>query len=133
MHLSALHAKKDWGFLVLRLIVAGIFLYHGYQKWAMWAPSDGQTPAMMLNLMRFLSIAEPLAGIALILGLLTQIASIGLVLVMISAIYVKITMFKLGFANGWELDLAILGSVFVLALNGAGRYSLDAMLMKKKS
>ncbi len=131
MQLSALQNKQDWAFLALRLIIGAIFIYHGYQKWGMWA-ADTQATGSMLIIMRILSIAEPLGGLALILGLWTRLASLGLIIVMLGAIYMKINVFGSGFGGqgGWEFDLANLGALLVLATYGAGRLSVDASMKK---
>lgn len=133
MHISALHKNSDYAFLFLRLIIAAIFLVHGYQKWALWSTAPAM-PETLLTIMRFLSIAEPIAGIALIIGLFTQIAAIGLCVVMVSAIYTKINVFGSGFSGngGWEFDLVILAATLVLVFHGAGKFSLDAAVQNKK-
>lgn len=133
MQLSALHAKQDWAFFALRLIIGAIFIYHGYQKWGMWA-ADTQATGSMLIIMRILAIAEPLGGLALIVGAWTRLASIGLLIIMLGAIYMKMFVFGAGFAGqgGWEFDLANLGALLVLATHGAGKLSCDGCYMKKK-
>lgn len=132
-----LTTHKHWGLLILRLTVGVIFIVHGIQKWALWnmQPSD-QMPAMMLNLMKFLSIVEPLGGLALIFGFLTQLAALGLSLIMLGAIFwFKMKVMNIPFAanntTGWEFDLILLASNIALILNGAGRISLDYLLAKK--
>jgi putative oxidoreductase len=130
---ASLHAYSDWGLLALRLVVAATFIAHGRAKWAMWnmQPSD-KLPAPMLNLMRLLSICEPLGGIALILGFLTQLAAISLAIIMVGAIVIRIRMMKAPFAvtqdkTGWEFELLILGGSFALIFTGAGAFALDRM------
>ena len=78
-----------------------------------------------------MGIAETLGGLAVILGLLTQIAGIGLAIIMLGAIYMKSAKWKLPFTAmdklGWEFDWVLLGMSLALALLGAGAFSLDAM------
>ncbi|HKZ36952.1 MAG TPA: DoxX family protein, partial [Chryseolinea sp.] len=118
-----LHQWQDFGLIVLRLAIGAIFLVHGTGKWAMWAtkPSDYMS-AGMLNLMRFLSIVEPLGAIAILAGFLTQLAAAGLSIIMLGAIYLKITAWKSPFsANdklGWEFDFVIIGGAISLFLSG---------------
>ncbi len=133
MHITALRKNTDIAFLLLRLIVAAIFLYHGYQKWPLWTTVSPMPPTLV-TIMRFLSIAEPVAALTIIVGFCTQMAAIGLSVVMISAIYTKITIFGSNFSgnSGWEFDLAVLATTLVLAAHGAGKYSLDAVLDDKK-
>ncbi len=90
--LVSLNDLTDWGLLALRLAIAAIFLVHGMQKRAMWnAQPSEQMPAQMLRIIRILSIAEPLGGLAMVLGFLTQFASVGLGIIMLGAINLKVS------------------------------------------
>ena len=81
---------SDLAHLVLRLAVAAAFLYHGTMKFGFLqgAAPEGMSDTLVM-IFKFLAIAEPLAGVALIIGLLTQVAAAGLALVMVCAIYFK--------------------------------------------
>lgn len=129
---SSLHRHSDWGLLALRLAIGVIFLYHGLTKWQM----DAASPIMTI-----LKFAEPIGGLALILGVLTQLAALGFVIIMLGAIYMKASGFGqqpldiLGsFAGqgGWEFDLVLLAGCVAVFLSGAGRMSLDALMHAKK-
>ena len=132
--LSGLSEFSDWGLLALRLGVGIIFLVHGKMKLAMWGmePSE-QMPAQMISLMKLLSVVELLGGLALILGFLTQFASLGLGIIMIGAINMKIRTMKVAFFaqdnTGWEFDFILLASCLFLVLNGAGSIGLDRLLL----
>lgn len=125
---TSLHRHTDWGLLVLRLAVGAIFLYHGILKWGM---EDANT------LMTILKFAEPIGGAAMVLGALTQLAGLGLAIIMVGAIYMKSIGFGqapfdlFGTYSAWEFDMIILASCIVLFLTGAGRLSVDSMLWKK--
>lgn len=126
---------RDIANLALRLPMAAIFILHGMAKWSLWTaavPMEGFMGVMM----KVLSIAEPLAGLALLIGLLTRYASIGVIITMLGAIYMKITAFNSTFigqkSTGWEFDLILLGAAVTLMIIGAGKYSLDEMWCKKK-
>jgi putative oxidoreductase len=128
-----LHQWSDLALLVLRCAVAAIFWVHGRSKAGMWKMQPGpQMPAPMLNLMRTLSIAEPLGALAMLAGLLSQLAAVGFILVMGGAIYMKRKAWKTPFmsqtSTGWELDLLVLASAFTLLILGPGAYSLQALL-----
>ena len=130
---SSLSSFTDIGLLVLRIVLCGIFLVHGVSKWPNWrTPEPGNAPNPMRPILCFLAVVEPLGAIGLLVGLLTPFAAIGLGFVMMGAIYFKITTWKTGFASqtttGWEFDLLILASLFLLVLTGAGMYSLDALV-----
>src|SRR6266480_7126403 len=106
--LSSLHQFSDWGLLALRLGVGTVFLLHGNQKRAMWKMQpSAQLPAGLLSLLRVLSIAEPLGGLATLVGLLTQAAAAGFILVMLGAIRLKVLQMHKGFTGegGWKFAL----------------------------
>jgi len=128
-----LHQLGEVGLIALRIAVGVIFLVHGAQKWAMWQMQpSAQMPAGMLAMMKFLSIVEPLGGLALIIGFLTQLAALGLGIIMIGAIALKVGMMKVPFtANdklGWEYDFIILAAAIALFFFGAGSVALDRAL-----
>ncbi|KAA0206152.1 DoxX family protein [Candidatus Uhrbacteria bacterium] len=123
--LFSLHQYSDIGLLLLRWVVGMIFLAHGRSKLGSW-----KQPAKGMNgMMRVLSIAEPLGGVAMIFGFLTQPAALGLAFVMGGAIYFKSMVWKVPFSSGeksaWEFDLLILAACLVLLTMGAGAASLD--------
>lgn len=128
-----LNSYSDWGLLALRLAVGAIFLIHGQAKWKMWKTQPNeQMKSSMLLLMRLLSIAEPLGGIALVAGVWTKAAALGLGIVMIGALYFKLIVWKSPFTSqsttGWELDLILLAANLMFLTNGPGVYSLDQWL-----
>jgi putative oxidoreductase len=130
---ASLHQFSDVALLLLRLSVGVIFLWHGLPKRGLWSaqPSE-QMPASMLRNLRVLSIAEPAGALGLIFGFLTQLAGLGLVIVMLGAIQFLVTKahkkFKGEHAAGWEFEFMLLISALVLAIMGAGKYSLDRLV-----
>ncbi len=126
----SLHQGADLGLLALRLVIGAIFLVHGLQKRPMWKmqPND-KLSAGLLNVLRLLSICEPLGGIAMVVGFLTQLAALGLGIIMLGAINLKGRTRKVPFAPrdqaGWEFDFMILGGLVALFFIGAGAYALD--------
>ena len=128
---AQLHTLTDWGLLVLRVGIGVTFLAHGIQKRAMWKMQpSAQMPAGLLSILRLLSIAEPLGGVAAITGLLTQLAAAGFVIVMLGAINLKARQLHKGFTGdgGWELDYVLLSAAVALLILGAGRISLDRVV-----
>ena len=126
-----LHHLSDWGLVALRLGLGVTFLVHGIQKQAMWKMQpSAQMPAGLLSILRLLSIAEPLGGVAVITGLLTQLAAAGFVIVMLGAINLKARQLHKGFTGdgGWELDYVLLSAAVALLILGAGRISLDRVV-----
>ncbi len=130
--MHTMHKYSDWGLLALRLALGAVFLYHGSQKWGLWSAAPEGMDSSTLMLMKFLSVVEPLGGLALVLGVLTQWAALGLAIIMVGAIYFKMNVMGVGFAEqqgtGWEFDLVILAGLIMLWLRGAGTYALDRMM-----
>lgn len=108
--------------LLLRLVLAAVFLAHGTKKLGNVA-----------SFMGFIGIAETLAGLALLFGFLTQFAALGLGIIMFGAMYKKIFVWNIPFATtekmGWEVDLLILTGCLVLMVFTAGTLSVDFMML----
>ncbi|MSU75344.1 MAG: DoxX family protein [Candidatus Magasanikbacteria bacterium] len=129
---ASMYANGDWGLLALRLALAAIFIMHGKGKFKMWKMQpSAQMSSGMVSLMKFLSIAELFGGIAMLFGFLTQLAAIGLGIIMLGAMKFKIWVWKTPFAStekiGWEFDLLILAVCVALFIFGPGTMSLDNM------
>jgi len=117
----ALSGLKDWGLLALRLANAAVFWRHGTAK--VKTAKGG---------FRLLGLAETLGSLAMLSGVLTELAALGLALVMVGAIYMKVAKWKTPFTaqntTGWELDLTLLAINIALLTLGPGKFSLVAML-----
>jgi putative oxidoreductase len=74
----------------------------------------------------FLGVAELLGGTAVIIGFLTQLASIGLILIMLGALQKKIFIWKTGFWGkdglGWNYELMIVSMLLVILCTNGGRF-----------
>ncbi len=126
---------QETALLLLRLIVAAIFLSAGYAKWSFWSTVPEGMPAGMVNLMKFLSIVEPLGGLALVAGCLTRWAAAGLAIIMVGAIFIMQFAMHVAFMTpqgpGWAFPLIVLGACLALMAFGAGSWSVD--MMRKKA
>ncbi len=129
--LDSLSRHRAWGLLALRIAIGVVFVYHGFLKWPL---SPGAPWYMTLA-----AFVEPAAGLLLILGLATRWAAIALSVVMLGAIYLKMTAFGNAPLNalgtfspqgggGWEFDLVILAACVSLVVSGAGRFAIDCCL-----
>jgi len=126
------------GLLILRVIVGIVFVAHGAQKVFVWG-IDGVTagfagmgvpaPAVVATLVAF---GELLGGIALIAGVLTRLASLGLAIIMVGA--VTLAHLPAGFfaPEGYEFTLTLAAASLALMFAGAGQLSVDAALAKRR-
>ena len=125
--LHKLDAHRDWALLFLRLVIGAIFIYHGTMKWPM---GDN----MIFNI---LAVVEPLGGVAMIAGVLTRWAGLGLAIIMLGAIYNKMISFgqapfdPIGTFGKWEFDLIILAGCVAIMCFGPGKVSADKALLKQ--
>ena len=125
------------GLTILRVIVGATFIMHGGQKLFVYgfAGVTGAFAQMGMPLPGllgpFIALLEFFGGIALVAGLLTRLASLGLAATMVVAILT--VHLKGGFFNpgGVEFPLALLGALLMLAFSGAGEFSLDALVSRR--
>src|SRR5881296_785104 len=126
MHIlfPALLRFSDVGLLLLRLMVAVVFLDSGWnhlQNPVERSKSIGASPRFTI----FLGTAEVLGSVGVALGILTQLAAIGLILIMLGAIQKKVFVWRTGFwggrAYGWHYDLMLLVMNLVILLTGGGK------------
>ena len=123
---------------VLRLVGGGIMLAHGSQK--LFAIGIGNIGAGFANMGvpapavmgPFIAVLEFLAPIAIIVGLLTRLAALGVACDMLGAIL--LVHMKNGFFNpaGFEFPLALFGIYVTLVIAGAGDYAIDAAIARRR-
>lgn len=135
---SPSNRQIDIGLMILRLVVGMIFIAHGGQKLFVYgldgvAGAFGQMGVPMPQLMGpFVALLEFSGGLALTAGLLTRLVALGLAATMVVAML--LVHLKAGFfaPNGIEFALSLLGSTTLLAITGAGSYSIDALIGRRK-
>lgn len=133
----ALPTYPSLALLILRLIVGIAFLYHGWGK--IQNPFEWMPGSPIPGFLQFLAaISEFGGGIALILGLLTRIASVGLAITMAVAVYMHSMVMQDPFVSmtggrSYELAAVFFGIALFLACTGAGKFSLDAKIFGQKS
>ena len=132
---------NDWILTCMRVVLGVVFFAHGAQKMLGWYGGNGFQATMSAftggmgipAMFAFLAIAaEFFGGLGLIAGLLTRIAALGIVCVMLVAIYMVHWQHGL-FASsptgtGYELNLLALTLAFALMVRGGGALSLDRLI-----
>jgi putative oxidoreductase len=120
-------AYMDLSLLFLRVVVAVVFGTSGFNH--LKSPKErAASIGMTVPLTVFIGAAELAGAIALVAGLLTQWAALGLILIMLGAIYKKVVEWKTGFwgekSMGWHYDVLFIAMLLVIATTGGGRLVL---------
>ena len=117
----------DLGILLLRLMVALVFVTSGYNH-LKDLEARAKSIEMSKDLAIFLGIAEVAGGLGVAVGVLTQLAAFGLILIMLGAIQKKIFVWHTGFwgekTYGWHYDLMFVLMNLVIAVTNGGAYVL---------
>ena len=127
--------------ILIRLIVGGVFLSEGVQKF-LFPDAQGVGRFVKIGIPApeviapFVGVCEIVCGVLILLGLLTRFAAATMIIDMLVAIWTtKVPiLLKSGFwamAHEARTDYAmLLGSIFLLIV-GAGSWSLDVKLTRK--
>jgi len=117
----------DLGLLLLRMMVALVFVTSG---WSHLTKSDARSKSIGMSkaFTIFLGAAEVAGGLGVAFGVLTQLAAIGLILLMLGAIQKKIFVWHTGFwgdkTYGWHYDLIFVVMNLVIAFTSGGNWVL---------
>lgn len=116
---TQLIAYTNIGLFILRLVIGIIFFSHAVPK----------LKNQMGSTFLLLGIVEGVAAIALVLGFYAQLAALLLGIVMIGAIWMKITKWHVPFMAmdkmGWEFDLILLAANIAILLGGGGSIGIQ--------
>jgi len=117
----------DAALLSLRLMIAIVFFSSGWNH--LKDPAGrAQSIGMSKGFTAFLGAAEIAGSLGVALGVLAQLAALGLILLMLGAIYKKIFVWHTGFwgksSDGWHYDLMLAVMSFVVVATGGGRWVL---------
>ncbi len=122
------------GLLIVRVVMGAAFVLHGWPKIQDpfgWMGPDATTPGILAALA---AVAEFVGGLILIPGLLTVPAAVGIAGVMVGAMVTVHGPLGHPFVSrtggpSHELAAIYLACSILLLMMGAGRFSLDAILL----
>jgi len=144
--LTATHAGVSS--TVLRVVLGAVMFPHGAQKLLGWFGGYGFSGTMGFltgnvglptPLAALVIVAEFFGSIALVLGLFSRAAAVGIISVMIGAVVT--THLPNGFFMNWtgqqagegfEYHLLAIGMALAILIQGSGRYSLDRLLARDR-
>jgi putative oxidoreductase len=117
----------DFGLLLLRLMVAAIYLQSGWSH-ATNSQQRSKDIGMSQGFTIFLGTAELAGGLGVAFGVLTQLAVIGLILINLGAIQKQIFVWHVAFwgekTYGWHYDVMMIVMDLVILFTNGGHYSL---------
>ena len=117
----------DLALLFMRILVGLIFISSGWSH--VKDPVTRGEARDVPGFTRFLGAAELAGGLGVVLGVLPELAALGLILIMLGAIQKKIFVWHSGFwgkhgTDGWHYDLMLVAMSLVIAAGGGGRFLL---------
>ena len=148
MWANLFYTNPDWIETLIRITLGVVFFAHGAQKLLGWFGGPGYKETMR-TMHQFLGVPSPLAflaiateffgGAALIVGLFSRVAALGIAVTMVVAIFTVHLQFGL-FANwsgtqkgeGFEFHLLVLAITTFLMIRGGGAFSVDRALAGRR-
>lgn len=127
--------------LILRLGVAAIVLFHGILKLRQQGGADWNSELPEATQMA-VAWGEVACGAAMVLGLLTRLAAIGVIVIQVGAImlmksgeFIRSELSWRGFnfeRIGFEYNFAIIIMCLALVFLGSGEFSVDHLIWPRK-
>lgn len=125
-------AFVDLSLLLIRLAAGGLMFTHGYAKFQKLINGNfefgdpiGVGSEVSLGLTVF---SELLCAFLILIGIFTRLATIPLIITMLVAVFIVHSDHDF---SKKELGLFFLINYLVIFLSGAGKYSLDRLILKK--
>jgi putative oxidoreductase len=117
----------DYALVFLRIMVGLVFADSGYNH-LKDPEARGKSIGLPKGVTIFLGTAEVLGGVGVIAGVLSQLAAIGLILIMSGALQKKIFVWKSGFWGkdglGWNYELIMVSMLLVIVCTDGGKFTL---------
>lgn len=138
-----LNTESDSKIIFIRLIVGSIFISEGIQKYLIvsalgpvYFEEIGFINAMFWSY--FTGAFEILGGILILFGLLTRLASIPLLIIMITAfITTKLPLLATKglwtFAHDYDADFSLTLLLILLIIYGGGKWSVDLKILLSRN
>lgn len=128
----ALPKTVSMALLLVRLVMGVAMIMHGWGKIQTpfgWMGPEAQVPGFL----QFLAaLSEFGGGIALIIGLLTSIAMLGLFFTMAVAVHMHAVIKGDPFVGGYELATVYLVLALMFIMIGPGQYAIDSKIFGNK-
>jgi putative oxidoreductase len=127
------------GLLILRLALGAVFIIHGGQKLFMMGPSGTAGMLMQMGVPAasvigpILALLEPLAGVGVLLGLLTRLSGLAIACDMLGAILTFHIKHGFFVPMGIEFVMMNCAAGLALAALGAGPFSIDHAIDQRRS
>jgi putative oxidoreductase len=117
----------DYALVFLRIVVGLVFADSGYNH-LKDPEARGKDIGLPKNVTIFLGAAEVLGAVGVIAGVLSQLAAIGLIIIMGGALQKKIFVWKSGFWGkdglGWNYELIMISMLLVIICTDGGKFTL---------
>ena len=132
-----LGGRAAWGLLFLRVVFGLAMMFHGWSKIQNpfgWMNRGGKPSEIPGFLQALAALAEFGGGAALVIGMLTPLACLGIVFTMIGAKFIALggTPWISNTPGGrsWEMASLFFTAALALLFTGPGRFSNDAILFE---
>jgi putative oxidoreductase len=121
-------ALTDFSLLLLRIIVGLIFADSGYEH-LKDPEARSKSIGMSKSFTIFLGAAELAGAAGIMLGVLTQLAALGLIVLMGGAVQKKVMVWKTGFwgttqSPGWYYETLLVATLLVIIGTDGGNWVL---------